>query len=296
VRATTVSGCTMSCIGFVLFAISNTGMNLLYPAFILVSLGGPSVYLATQTVSNLFENKAMVISSLVWSFQLTPVWLMLCNVLNEYGISASLLYICYAVVAGLLTLQCWSIYPKKFETMKSLERVHSRSRESILISTERYNADFLTKGTFWQMLFSVDYIFLVLWYSFYQLYLLFYIMTVGTQTELATGENMASQFTIILSTVSASAILSGYAIDVFGFGVVVLCNSVFSIGASFCINSSESGIQWIGFILYVLSRVTTYSAFFFLHCYQLRLQKLWYPRCSGALHRRLYLFVHISFP
>jgi len=87
-------------------------------------------------------------------------------------------------------------------------------------------------------------------------------MTIGTQTELVTGENMAVEFTICLCTISASAIFVGLAMDKFGFGVIVTCNIAFSMGASFCITSSETAVQWLGFILYVLSRVTSYGTFF----------------------------------
>jgi len=263
VKVTTVTGCAMSCIGLVLFAVSNTGMNFVYPAFILISLGGPAVQLATQNVSNLFANKAMVMSSLTWAFQLSTLWFMLCNVLNEDGVNENLLFMCYAGVAALLGLQCYLMYPKKFNTSKLLGGGgHGHSRKSMLITSGRYEADFLETGTLWQMMFSMDYIFLNMWYSFYILYLQFYVMTIGTQTELVTGENMAVEFTIALCTVSSSAILVGFAMDKFGFGIVVLCNVGFSMGASFCITSPETEIQWLGFILYVLSRVTTYGTFF----------------------------------
>jgi len=263
VKVTTVTGCAMSCIGLVLFAVSNTGMNFVYPAFILISLGGPAVQLATQSVSNLFANKAMVMSSLTWAFQLSTLWFMLCNILNEDGVNENLLFMCYAGVAALLGLQCYLMYPKKFNTSKLLGGGgHGHSRKSMLITSGRYEADFLETGTLWQMMFSMDYIFLNMWYSFYILYLQFYVMTIGTQTELVTGENMAVEFTIALCTVSSSAILIGFAMDKFGFGIVVLCNIGFSMGASFCITSPETGVQWLGFILYVLSRVTTYGTFF----------------------------------
>jgi len=262
VKVTTVTGCAMSCIGLVLFAVSSTSMNLVYPAFILISLGGPALQLATQSVSKLFENKAMVMSSLTWAFQLSTLWFMLCNVLNEDGIDASLLFIIYAAVAGVLGLQCWWLYPKKFDTSKLLGGGHGHSRKNMLITTGRYDADFLEKGTLCQMMFSIDYIFLNIWYSFYILYLQFYVMTIGTQTELVAGENMAVEFTIALCTVSASAIFAGLAMDKFGFGVIVTCNIAFSMGASFCITSSDTGVQVLGFILYVLSRVTTYGTFF----------------------------------
>ena len=71
-------------------------------------------------------------------------------------------------------------------------------------------------------MFSTDYILLNFWYSFYILYLQFYVMTIGTQTELVTGENMAVEFTIALCTVSSMGILIGLVMDKFGFAVVVL--------------------------------------------------------------------------
>jgi len=263
VKITTVTGCVMSCAGLVLFAVSNTGMNLVYPAFILISLGGPAVQLATQSVSKLFENKAMVMSSLTWAFQLSTLWFMLCNVLNEDGINENLLFMCYAVVAGLLALQCWWIYPQKFNTSNLLGGGgHGHSRKSMLITSRRYPADFLENGTLWEMMLSIDYIFLNVWYSCYILYLQFYVMTIGTQTELMTGENMATEFTIALCTISASAILVGFSMDKFGFAIVTMANIGFSVGASFCITSADTGVQWLGFILYVLSRVTTYGLFF----------------------------------
>jgi len=262
VKITTVTGCVMCCLGLVLFAISNTGMNLVYPAFILISLGGPGVQLATQSVSKLFANKAMVMSSLTWAFQLSTLWFMLCNVLNEDGLNENLLFMCYAAIAALLGFQCYFMYPKKFDTSKLLGGGHGHSRKSMLITSGRYEEDFLETGSLWQMMFSVDYICLNIWYSCYILYLQFYVMTIGSQTEAVTGENMAVEFTIALCTVSSSAILVGYSMDKFGFGIVVLFNIGFSMGASFCITSSETGVQWLGFILYVLSRVTTYGTFF----------------------------------
>jgi len=263
VKITTVTGCVMSCAGLILFAVSNTGMNFVYPAFILISLGGPAVQLATQSVSKLFANKAMVMSSLTWAFQLSTLWFMLCNILNEDGINENFLFMCYAIVAGLLGLQCWWIYPKKFDTSKLLGGGgHGHSRKSMLITSGRYDANFLETGTLWEMMFSIDYILLNAWYSFYILYLQFYVMTIGSQTEAVTGENMAVEFTIALCTVSSSAILVGFSMDKFGFAIVTLANVGFSVGASLCITSSDRGIQWIGFVLYVLSRVTTYGLFF----------------------------------
>jgi len=264
VKITTVTGCMMSAAGLVFLAISNTGMNLVYPGFILVSLGGPAVQLATQSVSKLFENKAMVMSSLTWAFQLSTLWFMLCNILNEDGVNENLLFMCYAGGAFLLGLQCWYMYPRKFDTSNLLggDGGHGHSRKSMLITSGRYAPDFLETGTLWQMMFSLDYIFLNIWYMCYILYLQFYVMTIGTQTEAVTGENMAVEFTIALCTVSSSAIFMGYAMDKFGFTPVVLFNIGYSMGACFCITSDDTGIQWLGFILYVLSRVTAYGTFF----------------------------------
>jgi len=87
-------------------------------------------------------------------------------------------------------------------------------------------------------------------------------MTIGSQTENMTGENMAVEFTICLCTVGASAIGAGYCIDKFGFGKVVLVNVGFSVGALILLCMTSKFLQWIGFILYVLARVTTYSTFF----------------------------------
>lgn len=266
VKVTTVTGCIMSCAGLTLLAISNTGMNLVYPAFILISLGGPALQLATQSVSKLFANKAMVMSSLTWAFQLSTLWFMLCNVLSEDGVNDNVLYVCYAAVAGVLGIQCYFLYPTRFNLSKLEDggagHGHGHSRKSMLITTGRYAEDFLETGSLWQMMFSLDYILLNIWYSFYILYLQFYVMTIGTQTENLTGENMAVEFTICLCTVSASAIGAGYCMDKFGFGRVVLCNIGFSIGALMFLSMDSTQLQWIGFILYVLSRVTTYSTFF----------------------------------
>jgi len=266
VQATTVTGCFMSCVGLLLLSFSNTGMNLIYPGFILISIGGPAIQLATQSVSNLFANKAMVMSSLTWAFQLSTLWFMLCNVLSEDGVNDNFLYICYAAVAGCLGIQCFLMYPKRF-SMAKLEdggssHSHGHSRKSMLITTGRYEEDFLETGTIWQMIFSLDYIFLNIWYSCYILYLQFYVMTIGTQTENLTGENMAVEFTICLCTISASAIGAGYCMDMFGFGRVVFCNIGFSVGALLFLSMDSVQLQWIGFVLYVLSRVTTYSTFF----------------------------------
>lgn len=263
VKATTVTGCLMAALGLVFCAVSTTSVNLVYPALILVSVGGPAIQVATQTVSDLFFNKAMVMSSLLWSFQLSTLWFMIINVLNAEGIQESFLFMSYATIAALLGFQCWWIYPKKFKTAKLLEDGHCHSaRKSMLITSGRYPSDFLETASLWQMMFSIDFILLNCWYSFYILYLQFYVMTIGTQTELMTGESMAVEFTIALCTVSSMGILIGLVMDKFGFAVVVLFNVACSMGASFCITSPETGVQWLGFILYVLSRVSTYGLFF----------------------------------
>jgi len=260
VKVTTVTGSTICFTGLVLLSISNTGMNLVYPGFILISLGGPAIHLSTQSVSNLFANKAMVMSSLSWAFQLSTLWFLLCNILNKEGVDASLLFSFYALVAGLLCLWCFLIYPKRF--VRGEKGKKRFSRKSMLITTGRYDPDFLEDGSLMQMMFSIDYILLNIWYSSYILYLQYYVMTVGTQTELMTGENMAVQFNTALCTVSAAGVLLGLAMDKLGFGIVLLFNIAFSVGASFCINSPQIGVQWVGFILYVLSRVSTYGMFY----------------------------------
>jgi len=269
VKVTSVMGCIMCAIGLVFCAISKTSYNLVYPAFILVSLGGPAIQLATQTISDLFTNKAMVMSSLTWAFQLSTLWFMVVNVLNVEGINETLLFMCYATVAAVLGIQCWWIYPKKFKSAERLQEEDQCSvtswevaRRSMLITTGRYPEDFIETGSLWQMMFSIDYILLICWFSGHVLYLQFWVMTVGPQTELMTGANMDEQFTIALCTVSSFGIIIGLAMDIYGFGIVVLANIAFSMGASFCITSTEIVVQWLGFILYVLSRVTTSGLFF----------------------------------
>jgi len=269
VKVTTVAGCIMCAIGLVFCAISTTSYNLVYPAFILVSLGGPAIQLGTQTISDLFTNKAMVMSSLTWSLQLSTLWFMVVNVLNIEGINETLLFMCYATIAAVLGIQCWWIYPWKFKSAKRLQEEDQCpvtgwevARQSMLITTGRYPEDFLETGSLWQMMFSIDYILLNCWFSGHILYLEFWVMTVGTQTELMTGENMDEQFTIALCTVSSFGIIIGLAMDIYGFSIVVLANIAFSMGASFCITSPKIVVQWLGFILYVLSRVTTSGLFF----------------------------------
>jgi len=261
VRVTTMTGCTLSCLGLLLFAISNTGMNLVWPAFILVCLGGPAVQLSTQSVSSLFENKATVMSSLSWGLQLSSLWFLVCNVLNENGVNASLLFICYSAIAGFLCLWCFLIYPFRFEAGGG-RGGRSKSRKSMLITSGRYKSNFLETGSLKEMACSIDYILLNVWYAFYILYLQFYVMTVKAQTELRTGKSMAVAFNLCLCTVSASAMIVGIALDKFGFGVVVSFNIASAIGSTFCITSGEELVQWIGFILYVIARITTYATFF----------------------------------
>jgi len=267
VRVTTVTGCLMSCAGLIVLAISDISLNLIYPAFVLISLGGPAIQLATQSVSKLFENKAMVMSSLMWAFELSTLWFMLCNVLNEDGVNDDLLFSLYAGVAAALGVWCYCIYPKSFSNLFKLADWNGGhrdrcSRGSILITTGRYEGDFLETGGTMQMMFSLDYILLIIWYSTYILFLNFYLMTIGSQTENMTGENMAVEFTICLCTVGASAIGVGYCIDKYGFGKVVFVNAGFSVGALVLLCMDSVPLQWIGFILYVLARVTTYSTFF----------------------------------
>jgi len=267
VRVTTVTGCLMSSAGLIVLAVSDISLNLIFPAFVLISLGGPAIQLSTQSVSKLFQNKAMVMSSLIYAFQLSTLWFMLCNVLNEDGVNDDFLFSLYAVLAAFLGLWSYCLYPKSFINLFRLADWNGAEedrnyRGSMLVTTGRYEGDFLETGSTWEMMFSVDYIFLNVWYSPYVLFLNFYLMTIGSQTEHMTGENMAVEFTICLCTVGASAIGAGYCIDKFGFGKVVLVNVGFSVGALILLCMKSIFLQWIGFILYVLARVTTYSTFF----------------------------------
>lgn len=267
VRVTTVTGCLMSSAGLIVLAVSDISLNLIFPAFVLISLGGPAIQLSTQSVSKLFQNKAMVMSSLIYAFQLSTLWFMLCNVLNEDGVNDDFLFSLYAVLAAFLGLWSYCLYPKSFINLFRLADWNGAEedrnyRGSMLVTTGRYEGDFLETGSTWEMMFSVDYIFLNVWYSTYVLFLNFYLMTIGSQTEHMTGENMAVEFTICLCTVGASAIGAGYCIDKFGFGKVVLVNVGFSVGALILLCMKSIFLQWIGFILYVLARVTTYSTFF----------------------------------
>lgn len=267
VRVTTVTGCLMSSAGLIVLALSDISLNLIFPAFVLISLGGPAIQLSTQSVSKLFENKAMVMSSLIYAFQLSTLWFMLCNVLNEDGVNDDFLFSWYAVMAAFLGVWCYCLYPKSFINLFKLADWNGGEgdrnyRGSMLVTTGRYERDFLETGSMWEMMFSVDYILLNVWYSTYVLFLNFYLMTIGSQTEHMTGDNMAVEFTICLCTVGASAIGAGYCIDKFGFGKVVLVNVGFSVGALILLCMKSVFLQWIGFILYVLARVTTYSTFF----------------------------------
>jgi len=264
IRVTTVTACVMSVFGLFLFAISNTGMNLIYPAFILISLGGPGVQLATQNVSSLFHSKAMVMSSLSWASQFSTLWLQLCNVLNKTGIDASMLFAIYAAVAAALGIWCCWMWPNKFEIPNGIVEKAGpvQGRRSMLITSGRYHKKFLENGTLWQMMISDDFVYLIIYYSFQLLFLQFYIMTVGTQTELVCGKNLAVEFTIALYTVSASGILVGYTMDKLGFGFIVLFNTALSIAAALCITSHDKEVLILGFVLYALSRTTTYSMFF----------------------------------
>lgn len=270
VKVTTATGCFMSAAGLALLCISSPDTNLLYPAFILISLGGPALQLSTQSVSKLFVNRAMVMASLTWAFQLSTLWFLLINVLNEGGISDKLLYAIYAGGACVLAVQCLWIWPKTFDTAESVgdgktpgaSHGHGHARKSMLTSTGRYPSDFLETASLWQMMRTPDYIFLNVWYSAYILYLQWYVMTVGTQTEKYTGDSMSVQFGIVLCTFSATAIGSGWAIDKVGFAIPTLGNIGISIVALWMFSSSSEFVQWIGFGLYVLSRVTTYGMFF----------------------------------
>jgi len=266
IRVTTVTGFIMSCAGLTMLAISNTRVNLLYPAFILISSGGPAILLATQSVSKLFRNRAMVISSLIAAFQLSTVWFMLLNWLNQNGIWAVLLYVLYAAVAGCLGLWCYFFYPTRFSLFRREDegRGHGYgvSRKSLLITTGRYAADFLEKGTIWQMMSSVDYVMLNIWWSCYILYLDFYIMTLQTQAQKMTGKTMSLEFSICVWTFSIYALAAGYSIDKFGFGGVLLVNILFSVSALMLLNTSSVHLQTVGCIMHVLSRVTTCCIFF----------------------------------
>jgi len=279
VKITTATGCFMSAIGLIFFTFSTPSVNLLYPGFILISLGGPALQLATQSVSKLFENRAMVMASLTWAFQLSTLWFMLINVLNEGGISAGVLNGIYAGVAVILGIQCLWIWPRTFEGASQLKDDtesnsvqagkkqptkggHGHSRQTLLSEERGYPADFLETATFLEMLKTPDYIMLNIWYSVYVLYLQFYVMTLSDQTEAATGESMAVQFGIVLCTFSATAIGMGYLIDKIGFSVPVLINSFVSMLAILLLSVESSTLQWFGFMLYVLSRVTTYGLFF----------------------------------
>jgi len=217
-----------------------------------------------QNVSGLFKNKAMVMSSLSWAFQLSSVWLMICNVLHDHGISASPLYLIYAVVAAILGVQCWWIWPKNFDLSEALDQKVNpmEARQSMLLTTGRYQVDFLEKASLSEMMLTADYIFLNMWYAVYLLYLQFYIMIVGTTTSAMMGSNMAVEFTVVLCTVSAAGVVVGYAMDKFGFGIIVLGNTLLSIGAWICLVSQDRIVQIVGFALYALSRVATPGIFF----------------------------------
>jgi len=263
VQKTAIFGCSLTCIGLALLAFSKTGMNLVYPAFIAMSWGGPTLLLATQALGDLFINKALVISSLICAASISTIWFTICNVLSENGVNDDILYVCYAAVAGCFSIQCKFVYPKRFSLVK-LDDASSfgHSRKSMLITSGRYDEDFLETGTLWEMMFSLDYLFVVMYNCFYKLFLQYYVMTLGTQTQNMVGEDMAVQFTICLSVVSLSAIGAGYCLDKFGFAIVVICNIGFSIATLMFLNTETKTLQCIGFVFYVIARLTTFCFFF----------------------------------
>jgi len=264
IQKTAMIGCILSCVGIGLLAFSNTGMNLVYPAFILMSWGGPVVLLATQKVGNLFANKGMVVSSLLWASSISTLGFTFCNVLSEYNVNDDLLYVCYATIAGCFAIQCYFVYPKHFDIgrLKDERNSSSFSRESILITSGRYDEDFLENCTAWEVMSSLDFIMLVMYKSFYTLYLQYYMMTIGDQTENMVGEDMAIEFTICFATVSIVAAGMGYFMDKWGFGILVLCNVGFTDGALMFLSSTTKQLQIVGFVFYVISRMSIYSYFF----------------------------------
>jgi len=263
---TTVTGFTMCCVGLTLLAISSNSVNLVYPGFILLCLGGPAIQLATQSVSKLFQNKAMVMSSFIVAFQLSTMWFMLLNLLNDNGVKDIVLFSFYAAVAGFLGVWCYNFYPRRFNLSKldDEETCHEYgvSRKSLLITTGRYADDFLETGTICDMMSSVEYIMLNIWYSCYVLYLDFYVMTVQTQTWKMTGKKLTLEFTICVWTFSVYAVGAGYSIDKYGFGYAVLLNIVFSVSALMLLSTHSVHLQTVGCIMSILSKVTTYSIFF----------------------------------
>jgi len=266
VKMTTVTGFTMCCVGLTILAFSTVKVNLVSPGFILLCLGGPAIQLATQSVSKLFQNKAMVMSSLIAAFQLSTMWFMLLNLLNESGVKDIILFSLYAAVAGCLAVWCYIIYPPRFNLSKLNDEdtchEYGVSRKSLLITTGRYAEDFLETGTICEMMCSAEYIMLNIWYSCYVLYLDFYVMTVQTQTWKMTGKKLTLEFTICVWTFSAWAIGAGYCIDKYGFGHAVLSNIGFSASALMLLTTNSIQLQTIGSIMSVLSKVTTHSIFF----------------------------------
>jgi len=277
VKATTTASCIIFLAGGLMLAASNTpkgGIDLLLPGFILISIGGPGLQLATQLVADLFDNRGMVISTLTCAFHVSTGPYLLLNELTKNNLLSSRqpFLFAYAGLAGLFALINPFFWPKAFVEPLEKDAVpllednnmtpNLSRRSSLLIPALGYDENFLETATLGGMLCSRMFIELMIWLCPFIAVLQFYIGTIGDQTKELVGENMSQYFGIFLVVCSFVAIFLGYVLDKLGFTIVMFINTCLCVTFCMILTIDNKELQWVGFVAYVTARVTTFSLYF----------------------------------
>jgi len=254
VKATTTVSCFIFLVGGLMLAVSNIPkgeIDLLLPGFVLISIGGPGLQLATQLVADLFRNRGMVISSLTWAFNVSPGLYLLLNELTKHNLLSSrqpFLYV-YAFLAGVFALVNPFFWPNSFKDSnvpllkKENKKSHSHRRNSILNPALGYNESFLMQASLGKMLLSRMFLELMVWLCCFIAVLQFYIGSIGDQTKELVGENMSQYFGIFQVAFSFVAVFMGFVLDKLGFTIVTFINTCLCVAFCLILTVENKDIQ-----------------------------------------------------
>lgn len=282
IKVSVAVGASIVAVGQLLFAFSSedTG-DFLLPGFICVAVGGPMIQVSVQKVAVLFENQATVVSSLTTASAFCSVWYMGVNYLNDYlDVSYQPLFVILAGLAICVLISSLMFWPKKiklnwieFEDENGRNPSypnpdyydHTSLLKPVSVSADRPSflqetMDFKT-ATVWELVFTWEYAFMVLYSSVFILFRQWYLMTVDTQTAYYTGEDLDTAFGIVFTICSVYAFAVGWIIDKFGFGVMSLLNMLSGVACGEFLSNGRLN-QYVGFVFYVLYDVGVFGLFF----------------------------------
>jgi len=244
--------------GSLVFAFSGPSFNGYLAGFVLLSAGGPFVFISTLHVAALFPSKSgLVMAFLNGSYGFGALIFLIFNSLfYQYHISLKVLFIAYAVILGCLTITTfflwpWSKFPEQTGIIDVIPEEPARHYKTVLSKEEHYHfigqnsiqeeklsqnyvgeefSELLKEPSYWKKLkenaLNLHFLYIVIFIALMISKSSFYLATSNQQLRLVTNnedtQNLYEYILALMIPVLGMAVSPlGLIIDKFGINVAV---------------------------------------------------------------------------